>query len=255
MRRILVAQYSLTGCEGCAVNLVNVIARNPMILEYIEIVDSRIMGIHSENIEKIDIAFIDGSVVTKHDEEVVRKVREKANTVVALGTCACIGGVNVIKDLIGHSEASQKVYLKAPNIPHLSEAKALHEVIKVDYMLPGCPAFRDEIELFFMHVLLGKTFRLTDRTVCHDCKALGLPCLLERGMLCLGPLTRGGCDALCIQYNNACWGCRGLAEEPKFDKFLEAVKEHKISLERLKHLIVIFLSKTKAKSLMGEILE
>jgi len=251
VRKLKLAQYSLTGCEGCAVNLLNVVARSPEILERVEICASRIVGVLAGGVARADVAVIDGCVVTKHDEEVARAARDTADVVVALGTCACTGGINALKDVIGHEAATEAVYLRAPREPHLSEAKPLGEVIDVDYELPGCPALRSEIELLLVHLLLGKTFRLTDRAVCHDCKAAGLACLLEEGVPCLGPLTRGGCDAICIRYGTPCWGCRGLTDEPKFDEFYRAIEEHGIPWEAVKRLADVFLSKTELRRVLG----
>jgi len=45
--------------------------------------------------------------------------------------------------------------------------------------------------------------------VCAECPLHGEDCLLERGEMCLGPLTIGGCGAKCTREGRGCDGCRG----------------------------------------------
>lgn len=244
-RKTRIAQYSLTCCEGCTVNLINALAELTPILDKIEIVASRILGY--VDIVEADIAFVDGSVITKHDEEVVKTIREKSKIVVAFGACAHLGGVNALKELFSHNEAAKITYGKFPEIPHIKEIKALNELIKVDYVIPGCPPNTEEIGRFLMDMILGKVFRLTDKPVCYECKAKGIACLLEKSIICLGPITRGGCDAKCPSYRVPCLGCRGPAEDFSLSAYLDSLKENNIPIEELKDKLPIFMTKTKLK--------
>ncbi len=50
--------------------------------------------------------------------------------------------------------------------------------------------------------------------VCSECKMAGNVCVFDKGLTCLGPVTRGGCSATCITGGAICWGCRGLIDKP-----------------------------------------
>jgi len=116
--------------------------------------------------------------------------------------------------------------------------KALDEVIEVDYYLPGCPPTPkitlQAIEAILKGQLPEKGAVLAgDRALCHECELNSskpekllvtdlrrvhqvLPepgkCLLAQGILCLGPVTRGGCEALCVKGAMPCTGCFGPLE-------------------------------------------
>ena len=69
--------------------------------------------------------------------------------------------------------------------------------------------------------------------VCVDCKQRLNTCLFDLGEICLGPISRAGCDAVCPTGKSPCLGCRGPAEELNMPAFLELVKERGLSLENL----------------------
>jgi len=249
MSKLKIMQYSLTCCEGCAVNLINALASMLQILDKVEIVTSRILGLPT--LREADVAFIDGSVITKEDEEVVKIIRRKSKIVVALGSCASIGGINALKELFSHEEAIRDVYGVFPNIPHLKDVKTLGDVIEVDYILPGCPPTTNEISRFLMDMVLGKTFRLPDKPICYECKIRGIKCLLEEGILCLGPIIRAGCEAKCPAYRVPCWGCKGLTDDVNLEAFLESLERNDIPIKELKEKIPIFLTKSRIKLTSG----
>jgi sulfhydrogenase subunit delta len=205
-----IAIFSLTSCEGCSLAILELEDELLDILNAVEIVNFR-EGM-TERSWDIDIGFVDGAVSTPEDEQEVKHMRDHCKTLVAIGACACLGGLNTLKNY--QDEADYRGYVYGdraewfPTVP----ARPISAVVKVDYELPGCPMIKEEFLRFVKHALAGRPFRLPDYAVCVECKKKGNLCLYEKGIICLGPATRAGCDAICPSYGAKCEGCRGLVE-------------------------------------------
>ena len=65
------------------------------------------------------------------------------------------------------------------------------------------------------------------------CKQRFTVCIFEQGQLCLGPVTRGGCDAPCPAGGLGCWGCRGPAADPNHDEFFSIARERGFAEEEI----------------------
>jgi len=118
--------------------------------------------------------------------------------------------------------------------------KTLDQVIDVDYFMPGCPPTVERINEFLdaveKHIKEGSPLPpkgaviASEKTLCDECprrreyrqiERVYLPheippgeldpelCLLDQGIICMGPATRAGCGAKCIQVNQPCRGCFG----------------------------------------------
>ena len=61
--------------------------------------------------------------------------------------------------------------------------------------------------------------------VCIECRRNGNECLLEIGKPCLGPITAGGCDSVCINGGLECWGCRGPTKDMNLKLMIKILKE------------------------------
>ncbi|MCM8771429.1 MAG: cytochrome B, partial [Candidatus Omnitrophica bacterium] len=83
-----VAFFDFTDCEGCQLQFANMGAVLLEIAELVDIVNFR--EIMSEQGEDYDIAFVEGSITTDNDVKRIKKIREKAKVVVALGACATL---------------------------------------------------------------------------------------------------------------------------------------------------------------------
>ena len=98
--------------------------------------------------------------------------------------------------------------IKVPN----PDIKEVDNFVKVDLTIPGCPITGKEFMEIGYQLLAGRKPRISQNPVCYECQKLGYECLLQKGQICLGPITLGGCEAVCLKSKQACWGCRGLFE-------------------------------------------
>lgn len=216
-----VAVFDFTGCEGCELQLVNKEDTLGPFLQSIEIV--RFREASSAQGEDYEVAIVDGAISRADEVERLKRIRERAKVLVALGSCACFGGVARLKNAYDLAEANREVYGDKPK--ETQAARPVKDFVAVDLAIPGCPVSKEEVERVVRHVALGVPFQSTVYPVCVDCKQRFVGCLMERGHLCLGAITRGGCEAPCPAGGLGCWGCRGPAPEANLPEFLALARE------------------------------
>jgi sulfhydrogenase subunit delta len=211
-----IAVFDFTACEGCELQLANKEQTLVDFLSLVEIVNFReVSSLRSDNYE---IAFIEGSISRADEVERLTKIRERAKVLVALGSCACYGGVHRLKNAYTIEHLNKTVYGDKPQ--ETLPVRAIKEVVKVDLEIPGCPVNKSEVERIVQHVLLGLPYQAPLYPVCMECKRHFTTCMFEKGELCLGSITRAGCDAPCPAGGLGCWGCRGPAADANHKEFL-----------------------------------
>jgi F420-non-reducing hydrogenase small subunit len=111
--------------------------------------------------------------------------------------------------------------------------KTLDQTVDVDYYVPGCPPVGDQVSKVISQFVdgdlppKGAVLGASGKSLCHECKRVKtdrkisklvrtfqtIPdpekCLLEQGIICMGPATRGGCGSICLDANMPCRGCYG----------------------------------------------
>lgn len=219
-----IAIFSLTSCEGCSLAILELEDQLLDLLGAVEIVNFR-EGM-TERAWEIDIGLVDGAVTTPHDEEEIRHLRSCCSTLVAIGACACLGGVNTMKNPQGQDAYGRAVYGQYAEWFPTADARPISAIVKVDYELPGCPMIKEEFLRLVKCVLAGRPFRLPTYPVCVECKKAGNLCLYEKGQICLGPITRAGCDAICPHFGSKCEGCRGLVGQDAIGIFGRNIREY-----------------------------
>ncbi len=237
-----VAFFDFASCEGCQLQIANL---EEEILDLIEIVDvvsfREVMKEHSDD---YDIAIVEGSIIRPMDEQRLKKIRRKAKILIALGSCATIGGVNKIRNLWSKEEALKRVYgdieTKDNEFLQVREVKAVDEVVKVDYYIPGCPIDREEFKRVITALVMGKKPEIPSYPVCVTCKKKENICLFELGEFCLGPITRDGCGAICPSNGRPCDGCRGIINQPETECVNELLKKYGLTYEELKNRWTIY---------------
>lgn len=224
-----VAFFDFAGCEGDQLQIVNLEERLLDVVAAVDVVNFR--EAMTEKSDEYDIAFIEGSCTRASDEERLKKIRQNAKIVVALGACATIGGVNQLKNAFSDmNEVKQIVYGNEGKYFETYPARGIDRVIPVDYYIHGCPIDKEEFLHVFKSLLLGVEPRIPNYPVCVECKRNGNVCVFERGGFCLGPVTRAGCNSRCVNPGSHCWGCRGLIDEPNINAEKEVLNKYGLSV-------------------------
>ena len=224
------AFFSLACCEGCQLQVLACEEKLLPILEKVDIV--RFREAADGDADHYNIAFVEGSIVTAHDIERIRRIRAKTDTLVALGACATIAGVNAIKNFQDPDDVVAYVYGdKKEWFPHIA-ARPLKAEVQVDAEIHGCPINSDEFLEVVTCLLLGKPYRQPNYPVCVDCKLADNVCLWNKGIPCLGVVTRAGCAPLmCPSAGHKCIGCRGLVDNPNTQAAKDVMAEFGLTMD------------------------
>ncbi len=207
--------YGFTGCAGDQLTVIHSEDKLIPFFDKVEIVSFRMA--QSNNREcKLDIAFVEGSITTEEQKKRIIEIRNRSKIVVPMGVCACFGGIQSMK--LGdrkYKERYEKVYGKKKiTIDSAFESKPINAFVKVDYCIPGCPISAQQFFSAFTKLINDFRPVLYPFPVCTECKWHENQCLLtEKNLPCLGPITRAGCGAVCLDHSIPCVGCWGPVDE------------------------------------------
>ncbi len=234
------AIFDFACCEGCQLQIVNMEEEILDLLTVVQPVEWR--EAISDQSEEYDIAVIEGSITRAEDEQRLQEIRRRAGTLVAIGACATTGGVNKLKNSFGLEEVKACVYGAAAGMPHLATAptKAVHEVVKVDVKVHGCPMSRREFSYVVKCLALGTPPVIPNYPVCVECKMRETICRYEYNEVCLGVVTRAGCNAPCPSGGLWCFGCRGLVDDPNVDAAHDIMNKYGKTVEDLRSRMHLF---------------
>ena len=238
-----VAIFDFACCEGCQLQIVNMEAEILDLLSVVEPVEWR--EAISDHSDEYDIAIIEGSITRPEDEERLKVIRERAGVLIALGSCATSGGVNKLKNNFDLDEVKKCVYGKDAGMPHLNTAltKAVDEVVKVDFKVLGCPMSSTEFAYIVRCLAKGTTPVIPTFPVCVECKKRETVCRYEYNEVCLGPITRAGCNAPCPTGGGFCYGCRGFVDDPNVNAAKDIMEKYGKTVEDLERRMLLFNSK------------
>ncbi|MFH1506778.1 MAG: oxidoreductase [archaeon] len=232
IRKPKIAIESITGCAGCQLNIYFLEDVLLDLVDKVEIVSARMIKGENEYIGKCDYIFVEGSVCSESDLEDLKKWREQAKFLVALGTCATHGNMQQMKNLMDAQEVEKEAYTKTKHLKSVTPTP-IHKHVTVDYSLSGCPPYKGEILRFMKDIVLGNKPRVWQHPVCEECVFKENNCFLEMGKSCMGPLTRGGCEALCPGVNHPCTGCHGPTDDVNLASGIKLFKEKGFNMKQI----------------------
>jgi NAD-reducing hydrogenase small subunit len=179
MTKPIIATASLAGCFGCHMSVLDIDAKILQLIELVEFNKSPIDDIKTFT-KPCDVGLIEGGCCNSENVEVLRSFRKNCKALVAVGECAIMGGLPAMRNGIPIQECLEEAYLRCPTvddkiIPNdeelpimLDKVYPLHEIVKIDYFLPGCPPSADLIWEALTALVGGKPLGLTYNLIKFD---------------------------------------------------------------------------------------
>ena len=172
MRRARLATVWLDGCSGCHMSVLDIDEAIIAIAKRIEVVYGPLVDAQ-EFPKAVDVVLIEGAISSQEDLERVRTIRQRSKLVVALGDCAVTGNVSAMRNQIVPRKLLERIYIEGvqenPGIPTegvpalLRHAIPVHEVVKVDLHVPGCPPPAAAIAFVLGELLDGRVPDLSSK--------------------------------------------------------------------------------------------
>jgi sulfhydrogenase subunit delta len=241
MKKPKTAFFDFACCEGCQLQVTNMGDTVIDILGMLDIVEFR--EVLSETWDgDLDIAIIEGSITDEHAVERINEIRKRSKVLIAYGSCATIGGVNGMKNSFNLDEVRRYVYGERFALFPTEKTKAVHQVVKVDYFINGCPVYIPEVLTVLKAVVQGIPYYVPDYPVCVECKLNENVCMYDKGVGCLGPVTRAGCNSWCVNNGNICYGCRGMISNPNERGAQDVLRKYAVPVELIVHKMDMYNS-------------
>lgn len=157
--KIQVAMIGLCGCWGCTLSFLDMDEKMIDLLEKVTITRSSLTDV--KRIPKqCKIAFVEGGVANEENIETLEHFRENCDIMISVGACAVWGGVPAMRNDVSLKDCLTESYVcnlgavpgDKPVIPYHKDLPRItnkvypcHEVVKMDYFIPGCPPDGDSI--------------------------------------------------------------------------------------------------------------
>ncbi len=239
--KIKLGIFDMTDCEGCEVVLVSLGKKIVDFFQYVDIIDWR-LGQKMAKADNFDIAIIEGTPITEDEIEQVKQIRARTKVLVALGACAAIGGIPAIVTKADRQAMYNAIYGKDYK-PKGIDSLPLSAYVPVDFSIHGCPVDGDEVVRILSELLAGKGPSYRAYSVCYDCKQKENPCRLLDKKACLGPITQGGCKAVCVSGGLPCYGCFGPRKAANIPALM-AILEKQMNKKEMSDFFGTFLKAT-----------
>jgi F420-non-reducing hydrogenase small subunit len=245
--------HACSGCEIALLNLgeqLLVVFDQVTIVHFPLLMDHKygrpLDGGASFSLPEADIGLVSGGVADKEHLLVLQEMRKQCRTLIALGTCATHGGIPAMRNQWSTADTLHTVFAAeagnnatSPFPALLDRVYSVDEKVRVDVSLPGCPPQPQLIGAVIEALTNRESLQLPQKSVCETCPTVregkkkiapvqrflqnadydrdqpvsGMRCLLEQGLVCMGPVTAGGCGGkdtpLCLRARVPCRGCYG----------------------------------------------
>jgi NAD-reducing hydrogenase small subunit len=181
MAKPKIATTSLAGCFGCHMSLLDIDERIFELADIVEFDKSPVDDI-KEFTGRCAVGLIEGGCANEHNVEVLRDFRRHCDVLVSVGDCATMGGIPALRNMVPLEECLDEAYRNGPSVHNpngevpnddeipllLDKVYPAHEVVKIDYHLPGCPPPADTLWEALVALLNEKPLDLPYTLIKYD---------------------------------------------------------------------------------------
>ncbi|PHS25937.1 MAG: NADP oxidoreductase [Methylophaga sp.] len=172
--KIPIAMIGLCGCWGCTLSFLDMDERILGLLDKVNITRSSLTDVKRIPY-RCAIGFVEGGIANSENIETLEEFRENCDILISVGACAVWGGVPAMRNVVPLEECFKEAYIDSPtavegakkiipfhdDIPVITtKVMPLHEVVKIDYFIPGCPPDGDVIIKVLDDLVNGREFDL-----------------------------------------------------------------------------------------------
>jgi coenzyme F420-reducing hydrogenase gamma subunit len=138
-KKMVVGWFSFTCCEDSTILFTELL--NDNLDSWKKLVEFRhLKALKTHNsLKDLDVAFIEGAVSSDTQAAEVKKIRENAKYVVAIGACACTGMPSASRNTFTDTQINERIQWYLNHFDYSTKVRKLSEVIQVDDMVEGCP--------------------------------------------------------------------------------------------------------------------
>jgi F420-non-reducing hydrogenase small subunit len=260
-KKLKIAMYWAASCGGCEIGMLDIDEKILDLIAAADIVfwpvamDTKYKDVEALEDCSIDVCFFNGGIRNTEQQHLAELLRKKSKILISFGACAVSGGVPGLANMANREEIFKTVYLENSStenpekilpkttvkvkegevtLPEFYDTLLpLHQVVAVDYFLPGCPPPPWLILDAFNAIIEGKLpekgsvlaplksvcdecrFKLSEKKIntvkrIYELEKMEEKCFLEQNVICMGPATRSGCHGRCMEANMPCTGCQGI---------------------------------------------
>lgn len=232
--------FKFSSCDGCQLSLLDC---EDELLAVADAIDIAYFpeATRKDDVGHYDIAFVEGSVTTAHEAELIQDIRARSTALITLGACATSGGIQALKNGADTADFIATVYARPEYISTLDTATPISDHVTVDFELRGCPISKHQLIELVAATLAGRAPQTPAHATCIECKLAGHVCVMVAGgQPCLGPVTHAGCGALCPGFARGCYGCFGPKETPNTAALAARLAENGAARRDIRRLFSTF---------------
>lgn len=167
MSKIKLATVWLDGCSGCHMSLLDIDEGIIAVAQKADIVYGPLVDAQ-EFPEGVDATLVEGAVSSQDDLKLIQTIRSRTRLLIALGDCAVTSNVPAMRNSVPVRKLLDRIYVDGGSMPGagvptdiipalLKHAIPIHEVVKVDLHVPGCPPKAEAILFAIGELLEGRT--------------------------------------------------------------------------------------------------